>query len=152
VVVDSGSGVLAGVLAGGAEEGAAAEGVLEACGVSDGLSAGGLEEGAGAEASVLGCGAAEGVTDGEAGPEGAVEAGGAEEGADSSSEGAGEEAGSEAGAEEGATSELDATIEGDNVLAAGLLDMLTTTIAQPKRPCTQSKERLGRGSEQGTEN
>ena len=110
------------------------------------------EEGAGAEASVLGCGAAEGVTDGEAGPEGAVEAGGAEEGADSSSEGAGEEAGSEAGAEEGATSELDATIEGDNVLAAGLLDMLTTTIAQPKRPRTQSKERLGRGSEQGTEN
>jgi hypothetical protein len=122
---DDGAGALEGAGAGvegaGLEAGSGAEGVLEAGG---GL---GCEFEAAAGASDEGCGdAAEGVTDGERGWEAGAE---------------GEEGGLlEEGADEGAAAGLDATKEGDNVLAVTLLDMIAK-IAQPGRQGTRSSGR-----------
>ena len=116
----------------GLEAGSGAEGELEAGGGLEG------EFEAAAGASEEGCGdAAEGVTDGERGCEAGAE---------------GEVGGS---LEEGATAGLDATREGDNVLAVTLLDMIAK-IAQARRRGRRrrrrTKERLVKpGSGQGQE-
>lgn len=115
-------GAGAGVEGGGLEAGSGAEGELEAGGGVEG------EFEAGVGASDEGCGdAAEGVTDGERGWEAGAEAEAVVRGL-------------LAGADEGATVGLDATKEGDNVLAVTLLDMIAK-IAQAGRQGTRKQER-----------
>lgn len=105
---------------GGSDEGAAAEGVLEAGGGLEGESAGGLDEAAGAEGSV-GAGAADGVTDGE----GRSDEGGSEDGA----EAGGADEDNASGADEAAGADEGERMEVDNVLSVTLLDMMATMAA-----------------------